>query len=292
MINREILKRVRQIEIKTRSIVNSVLAGEYHSVFKGRGMEFNEVREYSPGDDIRFIDWNVTARTGAAYVKKHVEEREMTVMLMVDASSSGNFGTFSKMKGEIAVEMCALLAFAAIKNNDRVGLIIFTSKIEKFIPPKKGKKHVLRVIRELLYFKPEDTKTDLDAALAYLNRVISRKSIVFLVSDFYSPRYLKSLRIANRKHDMVPVVVTDPREIEMPDVGFIEFEDAETGEEILVDTGSSEFRKMFFELGSADRKERDTVFKQLGIDTVEIHTHQDYVDPLMRFFRKRASMIR
>ncbi len=292
MINREILKRVKQIEIKTRSIVNSMLAGEYHSVFKGRGMEFDEVREYYPGDDIRFIDWNVTARTGLAHVKKHVEEREMTVILMVDASSSGNFGTCRKMKGEIAVELCALLAFSAIKNNDRVGLIIFTSKIEKFIPPKKGKKHVLRVIRELLYFRPEESKTDLDSALAYLNRVISRKSIVFLVSDFCSSQFLKSLRIANRKHDMVPVVVTDPREIEMPDVGFIELEDAESGEAVLIDTGSPEFRKTFLHLGSGERRERDTLFKQLGIDAVEIFTHQDYVDPLVRFFRKRAAMIR
>lgn len=293
MISRDILKKVKQIEIRTRSVVNSVLAGEYHSVFKGQGMEFDEVREYSDGDDIRFIDWNVTARTGHPFVKKHVEEREMTVMLMVDASSSGNFGTQKQLKGEIAVEMCALLAFSAIKNNDRVGLIIFTSKIEKFVPPKKGKKHVMRVIRELLYFKPEENRTDLNAAVEYLNRVVRRRSVVFLVSDFFSSEeYIRGLRVANRKHDMVAVTVTDPREVNMPDVGFIELEDAETGEEILIDTSDPAFRKQFAELGGKERAERDLCFKQLGMDSVEIFTDKDYIEPLVRFFKKRTKTMR
>lgn len=292
MISREILKRVRQIEIKTRHVVNSTLAGEYHSVFKGQGMEFEEVREYTAGDDIRLIDWNVTARTGVVHIKKHVEEREMTVILMVDASSSGNFGTFKQMKGEIAVELCALLAFSAIKNNDRVGLIIFTSKIEKFVPPKKGKNHVLRVIRELLYFKPQESQTNVNAAIEYLNQVVRRKSVVFLVSDFYAQDYLRSLRLASRKHDLIPVTITDPREIEMPNVGFIELEDAESGEEMLIDTSSEEFRRLFSDLGTKERKERDVIFKQLGLDAVEVYTHEDYVDPLVRFFKKRERMIR
>lgn len=273
-------------------MVNSVLAGEYHSVFKGQGMEFQEVREYYPGDDIRFIDWNVTARTGHPHIKKHVEEREMTVIFMVDASSSGNFGTVNQLKGEIAVELCALLAFSAIKNNDRVGLIIFTSKIEKFVPPKKGKNHVLRVIRELLYFRPEESKTDMNAALEYLNKVVRRKSVVFLVSDFLSDEYYKNLKISNRKHDMVAVTITDPREVEMPNVGFIELEDAESLEGILVDTGSADFRKEFFSLSSQERAQRSLLFKQLGVDSVEIFTDRDYVDPLVKFFRKRAKFLR
>ncbi len=292
MINKEILKKVKQIEIKTRSIVSNTLAGEYHSVFKGRGMEFDEVREYNQGDDIRFIDWNVTARTGIPYVKKHIEEREMTVMFVVDASSSGNFGTHKQMKGEIAVEICALLAFSAIKNNDRIGLIIFTSKIEKFIPPKKGKKHVMRVIRELLYFKPEENKTDMNVAIEYLNRMIKRKSTVFFLSDFIADDYTKNLRVASQKHDLIAVSVVDPREKEIPDIGFIELEDAETGESILVDTSSAEFREEFMKRGVEERTQRDLKFKQLGIDSIEIETDKDYVDPLVKFFKKRHKMIR
>ena len=245
MIPKEILKRVRRIEITTRGMVNDVFSGEYHSVFKGRGVEFSEVRQYQIGDDIRTIDWNVTARYGEPFVKVFEEERELTVILMVDASSSGEFGTVELMKGEIAVEICALLAFSAIKNNDNVGLLIFTDKVEKFVPPRKGKSHVLRVLRELLYFRPEDRRTDIRTALDYLNRVVRRRSVVFLVSDFLSPNYEKALRIANRKHDVVAIQVVDPRETELPEVGYIELEDAETGEITLLDTGREEVRAVF-----------------------------------------------
>ncbi|MFQ5628135.1 MAG: DUF58 domain-containing protein, partial [bacterium] len=235
MIPKEILKKVKSIEIQTRGMVNDVFSGEYHSVFKGRGMEFAEVREYQFGDDIRTIDWNVSARMGCPYIKVFDEERELTVMLLVDASRSADFGTQKQMKGEIAAEICALLAFSAIKNNDKVGLIIFTDKIEIFVPPRKGKKHVLRVIRELLYHKPVGAQTDLSLALEYLSRLITRRAVVFLISDFQDENYEQSLRIASRKHDLIAITITDPREVVLPDVGFIELEDAETGETILID---------------------------------------------------------
>ena len=211
MIPAEILKKVKRIELRTRSLVNTIFAGEYHSVCKGRGMAFAEVREYQPGDDVRTIDWNVTARMGEPFVKVFDEERELTVMLMVDASASGNFGTVSQMKGEIGAEICALLAFSAIQNNDRVGLIVFTDDVELFIPPKKGKKHVLRVIRELLYFQPSGRGTDIGAALEYLNKVTHRRSVVFVVSDFFADNYEKALRVANRRHDLVAIALEDPR---------------------------------------------------------------------------------
>lgn len=269
-------------------MVNDVLAGEYQSVFKGRGMEFSEVREYQRGDDIRTIDWNVTARTGNPHVKKFVEERELTVMLLVDASSSGEFGTVDQMKGEVAVEICALLAFSAIKNNDRVGLIIFTDTIEKYIPPKKGKKHVLRVIRELLYFQPKKKKTDISHVLEYLGRVQKRKSVVFLVSDFMSAGFERDLQIANKKHDLIAITITDPREISLPKIGFIEFQDAETGEEILIDTYSPAVRDLFTTLADERRDQRHQLFRSISIDSVDILTDRPYVDPLVRFFRLRA----
>lgn len=272
-------------------MVNDVLAGEYQSVFKGRGMEFSEVREYQQGDDIRTIDWNVTARTGAPHVKKFIEERELTVILLVDVSSSGEFGTIKQMKGEVAVEICALLAFSAIKNNDRVGLIIFTDTIEKFIPPKKGKKHVLRVIRELLYFQPKKKKTDISAVLEYLGRVQKRKSVVFLVSDFLSKDYEKDLQVANRKHDLIAITITDPREIKMPKIGFIEFEDAETGELVVIDTYSPEVRRQFENLSAHDRDKRHRFFKSISLDSIDIMTDRPYVDPLVKFFRLRAKRL-
>lgn len=288
MIPRELLKKIRRIEITTSRLVNDVMAGEYHSVFKGRGMEFDEVREYQAGDDIRTIDWNVTARTGTPHVKRYVEERELTVMLIVDASSSGEFGTTDQLKGEIAVEICALLAFSAIKNNDRVGLIIFTDKVENYIPPKKGRKHVLRVIRELLYFKPENHETNIPGALEYLNKIISRRSVVFLVSDFISEDFKKSLSVANRKHDLVAISVTDPREMSMPAIGFIELEDAETGEVVLIDTYDTDLRNNYELFAENEKKQLETLFKSLGIDHVNIMTDRSYVAPLVRFFRKRA----
>ena len=291
MIPREILKKVKRIEISTRGLVNEVFSGEYHSVFKGRGMEFAEVREYMIGDDIRNIDWNVSARMGHPFVKVFDEERELTVMLMVDVSSSGNFGTSNQMKGEIAAELCALLAFSAIKNNDKVGLIIFTDRIEKFIPPRKGKQHVLRVIREILYYKPEDSQTDLNVALEYLSRVIRRRSIVFLISDFLAENYEKALQVANKKHDVIAVDIIDPREVELPNVGFIELEDAETGETVLVDTTSAGVRSTFFSRAQAGRSGREKFFKSIGVDNINIYTDQSYVEPITRFFRMRAKRL-
>jgi uncharacterized protein (DUF58 family) len=292
MIPKEILKKVRQIEITTRGLVNDVFSGEYHSVFKGRGMNFSEVREYQIGDDIRTIDWNVTARHAHPYVKIHEEERELTVMLLVDASSSGEFGTFERMKGEIAVEICALLAFSAIKNNDKVGLIIFTDKIEKFIPPRKGKSHVLRVLRELLYFKPEDRRTDIGLALEYLSRVIRRRSAVFLVSDFLSENFEKPLRLANKKHDIVAIHIVDPRELDLPKVGYLELEDLESGEQILVNTHDSGVRRLFREKAASSMLQKEKFFKQMNVDSIVIRTERSYIEPLIQFFRMRAKRFR
>lgn len=292
MIPKEILKKVKRIEITTRGMVNDVFSGEYHSVFKGRGMEFSEVREYQMGDDIRLIDWNVTARMGHPYVKIYEEERELTVMLLVDVSSSGNFGTYERMKGEIAIEICALLAFSAIKNNDKVGLMIFTDTIEKFIPPKKGKSHVLRVLRELLYHRPQGTQTNIAHALEYLNRVIKRRCVAFLVSDFINTGYEKALQIANRRHDVVSITITDPRELELPDVGFIELEDAETGEVVLVDTSYAEVRHSYARRSLDDIQYRDKLFRSISVDHIDIRTDQSYIEPLIRFFRMRARRFR
>jgi uncharacterized protein (DUF58 family) len=292
MIPKEILKKVRRIEISTRGLVNDVLSGEYHSVFKGRGMEFSEVREYQIGDDIRTIDWNVTARHGHPYVKVFEEERELTVMLMVDASSSGEFGSYQQMKGEIAVEICALLAFSAIKNNDKVGLIIFTDKIEKFVPPRKGKSHVLRVLRELLYFKPEDQRTDIGLAMEYFSQVIHRRSVVFLISDFLSRGFERPLRIASQKHDIIAIHMIDPRELELPPLGFIELEDAETGEQILLNTNDDRVRGLFTEQAVQAMGDQDKLFKSMNMDSIRIRTDQSYIEPLIRFFRMRAKRFR
>ena len=291
MIPKEILKKVKRIEISTRGLVNEVFSGEYHSVFKGRGMEFAEVREYQIGDDIRNIDWNVSARSGSPFVKVFDEERELTVMLMVDVSASSSFGTASQLKGEVAAELCAVLAFSAIKNNDKVGLMIFSDKIEKFIPPRKGKQHVLRVIREILYFKPEDAKTDLNIALEYLNRVIKRRSIVFIISDFLTENYEKALQVANKKHDIISIDIIDPREVELPDVGFLELEDAETGETVLIDTGSTEIRESFFSESQDERDKREKFFKSIGVDNINILTDRSYVEPITRFFKMRAKRL-
>jgi len=290
MLPREVFRNIKKIEIRTRRIVNSLFSGEYHSVFKGQGMEFDEVREYQFGDDVRQIDWNVTARMGAPYIKKFCEERELTVMLVVDASASGEFGTYEQMKGEIAVEICALLAFSAIKNNDRVGLLIFTDRIEKFVPPKKGRSHVLRVIRELLYFKPEGRGTDIATALDYMNKVIRRRSVVFVISDFLAEGWERPLQVANQKHDTVAIALSDPREKALPDVGIIELEDAETGEILLLDTASPELRAEFGKQARQAALRREKIFKLRDVDFVEIGTGESYVDPLVRFFRRRAKM--
>src|SRR5690606_4141267 len=245
MIPSEVLRKVRQIEIRARGTVNSVLSGAYSSSFRGRGMEFAEVREYVPGDEIRTIDWNVTARQGHPFVKKFTEERELTVLLAVDASASGDFGSRSEMKGEIMATLSALLAFSAIQNNDRVGLLIFTSTVERFIPPQKGRKHVLRVIRELLYHRPREKGTDIAGAIAHANRLLRHRAVVFLVSDFIAPDFEKPLRLLQRRHDAVAIRVSDPRERELPDAGFLELEDPETGEVALLDTGSRALRTAF-----------------------------------------------
>lgn len=290
MIPKEVIQKVRRIEIKTKRVVDSILSGEYHSAFKGKGMEFSEVRSYSEGDDIRSIDWNVTARMGAPYIKKHTEERELSVMLMVDASASGSFGTVNKFKGEIAAELCALLAFSAIKNNDRVGLIIFTSDVELYIPPQKGKNHVLHVIREMLFFKPSKKGTDISQALGFLNRVQTRRAVVFLVSDFFSADYSAALRISARKHDLIAVTINDPRERSFPNVGLIELEDAENGKTVLVDSGSRAFRDMYTKEMSARYQAVQTQLRSTGVDEIHVSTETEYVEPLMRFFKKREKL--
>ena len=284
----EVLKKVRRMEIVTRRFVNDIMAGEYHSVFKGRGMEFEEVREYHQGDDIRTIDWNVTARTGIPHVKHYREERELTVMLMVDASSSGNFGTTRWQKEELATELCAVLAFSAIKNNDRIGLLIFTDQIEKFIPPKKGRRHVLRVIRELIAFRPTHRRTNLTVALDYINNILTRKSVVFLISDFLAGDMRSALAITNKHHDLIAVTITDPREEQLPPAGIIEFEDAETGELVILDTSSFGTRSSFEDSATHDRQELMGLLRSLNIDHIALSTSRDYAIPLMRFFRERA----
>jgi uncharacterized protein (DUF58 family) len=287
-IPREILKQVRRIEISTRGLVNEVFSGEYHSVFKGRGMNFAEVREYQYGDDIRSIDWNVTARSGAPFVKVFEEERELTVMLLVDVSASGDFGTRERLKGEMAVEICALLAFSAIKNNDKVGLVIFSDRVEKFVPPRKGRRHVLRVLRELLYHEPEGRGTDITAALDYLNHVQKKKAVTFLVSDFQDEGFERALSIAGRRHDVVAIRVSDPRERTLPPVGWMELEDPETGERVMVDTSDVDFRQRFAERVERRRAELDRALRRSKVDVVDVETGRPYVEPLMRFFRERA----
>lgn len=273
-------------------MVNNVFAGEYESVFKGRGMEFDEVREYQPGDEVRSIDWNVTARMGHPYVKRFVEERELTVMLLVDMSASGDFGTANRTKNELAAELGAVLAFSAIKNKDKVGLILFTDKVEKFIPPRKGVRHVLRVIRELLYFKPEGISTDIKCGLEFLNKVTIRKTVTFLISDFLTKNYEKELQIANKRHDLIAVVVGDPREKEFPSIGIVELEDSETGEKILVDTRDRYLRKEYSLFTSKRREEILSNFRYAGIDCIQVNTKEPYIEPLMRFFRTREKRIR
>lgn len=292
MLPKEIIRKVRRIEITTKRLVNDVFSGEYHSIFKGRGMEFEEVREYQPGDDIRIIDWNVTARYGHPFVKRFTEERELTVVLLVDASSSGEFGTAQRMKGEIAAELCSVLAFSAIKNNDKVGMIIFTDKIEKYVPPKKGSSHVLRLIREVLYFKPEHQRTDINCALEFLGRIIKRRCVVFLVSDFLSSGFEKMLSIANKRHDVIAIKIVDPREIELPNVGFIELEDSETGEQILIDTKDPRVRKSFQDYAISQQGNLDMTFRSIDLDSIQILTDRSYVEPLMAFFKARAKRFR
>ncbi|MCK4549836.1 MAG: DUF58 domain-containing protein, partial [Candidatus Krumholzibacteria bacterium] len=249
--------------------------------------EFDEVREYMPGDEIRTIDWNVTARTGTPYVKRFVEERELTVMFVVDLSASGEFGSVSKLKNEVAAEFCSLLAFSAVKNNDKVGLIVFTDQIEMYIPPKKGTQHVLRVIRELLNFKPRQASTDIEGALDFLGKVTKKRSVVFLVSDFQAEGFEKPMRVIGKRHDLVAVTVVDPREVSLPNVGLVELEDAETGEIVLIDTGSTGIRKKYERLGREQSDRFRELFSSMGVDQIEVMTDRDYVPNLVRFFRMR-----
>ena len=292
MIPKEILKQVRRVEIATRGLVNEVFSGEYHSIFKGRGMNFAEVREYHYGDDIRNIDWNVTARSGAPFVKLFDEERELTVMLVVDVSASGNFGSTGRMKGEVAIEICAVLAFSAITNNDKVGLIIFSDRIEKFVPPRKGRRHVLRVLRELFYFEPQGHGTDVAGALKYLARVVRRRSVVFVVSDFLATGYRTALAVASRRHDTVVIRMSDPREHRLPAVGYVELEDAETGEHLTVNVSDRTFRLAFERDVSETLATREREFREMGVDLIEITTDRPYTDRLMRFFKQRAKRFR
>ena len=285
----ELLRKVRKIEIKTRGLTSHVFSGEYHSAFKGRGMTFSEVREYQPGDDIRAIDWNVTARFNNPYIKVFEEERELTVMLLVDMSGSKEFGTQIQLKQDMVTELCAVLAFSAIQNNDKIGVIFFTDKIEKFIPPKKGKSHILRIIRELINFEPEHSKTNIAQALRYFTNVIKKRSTAFIISDFIDEGFEQALKIANKKHDIVALQIFDKREKELPSVGLIKFQDAETGEAKWVDTSNKEIIKMYA-LASRKNDERlKEIFKRSGVDSARIGTHQSYMQPLMNLFKQREN---
>lgn len=285
----ELLKRVRQIEIKTKGLSNNIFAGEYHSAFKGRGMAFAEVREYQYGDDIRDIEWNVTARFNKPFVKVFEEERELTVMLCVDVSGSLEFGSNVQTKRRMQTEIAATLAFSAIQNNDKIGVIFFSDRIEKFIPPKKGRKHILYIIRELLEFKPESNRTDVACAVEYLTSVIKRRCTAFLLSDFIDDKdFRQPLTIANRKHDVVAVQVYDRRVAELPDVGLMQVRDAETGEEILVDTGSKKVRNMHAAWWRGQQNRLREIFTRSGVDNVSVRTDHDYVTALMGLFRQRA----
>jgi uncharacterized protein (DUF58 family) len=290
MLIPELIKKIRQIEIYTRRLVNDNFAGEYHAIFKGRGMEFDEVRPYSPGDEIRTIDWNVTARMGAPFVKRYVEERELTVMLVVDASGSGEFGSVHWFKRELAAELTAVLSFAATTNNDRVGLLIFTDRVELFIPPRKGRRHVLRLIRELLAFEPQGTGTDIKLALDTINRVLKQRSIIFLVSDFLADmaRHQRVLGVTNKRHDLVAVDLDDPLEREIADVGLLALEDVESGELAWVDTSSAGWRKAFGEKVAERTAVKRRVFNRAQVDRIGVTTEADYVGALAKFFQRRA----
>lgn len=283
----ELLKKVRKIEIKTRGLSNQIFSGEYHSAFKGRGMAFSEVREYIPGDDIRNIDWNVTARFNHPFVKVFEEERELTVMLLVDISASGDFGTRKLFKRELITELCAVLSFSAIQNNDKIGVIFFSDKIEKFIPPKKGKTHILRIIRELINFKPEGKGTDIGQALRYFTNMIKKRSIAFLISDFKCEGYTDPLKVASRKHDLVAIRIYDQREAELPDIGLVRMQDSETGKLMWVDTSRKAVRNDYRNHWLLTQKETDQIFARSGVDYVKIATDQNYIQPLINLFKKR-----
>ena len=291
MLPKDILSKVRRIEITTSKLVTDFLSGQYESVFKGRGIEFDEVREYQPGDEIRSIDWNVTARTGRPFVKKYIEERQLTVMILLDASGSSYFGTEKRFKSELAAEVSAVLAFAAIQNNDRVGLIIFTDRIEKFIPPRKGRQHVLRVIREALYFKPTGKGTDIAGALRYLDGVTTRRAVTFVISDFFAKDFKKPLAIANKKHDLVAITITDPREMELPNAGLVELQDAEVGSSFVIDTSNRKLREKYSAKFQKMLEERAKLFGSVSADHIDIRTDRPYIEELVKFFKMRKRRI-
>lgn len=291
MISRELVKKLKKIEIYTSRLANDQLAGSYHSVFKGRGMAFSEVRQYQPGDDVRFIDWNVSARMNDTYVKVFTEEREMTVMLLVDLSASERFGSVEKPKIETVAEVAALLAFSAIKNNDRVGLILFTDRVERFVPPKKGRSHVMRVVTEILNANPVGRGTDLAVALDLLGGIGKRRTVAFLISDFIAERFESALRVVSAKHDLIPIQIVDPREDELPDVGVALVEDLETGEIIEVDTSDLDFRARYAREAQRQRAAREHLFRRLQIDHVTVQTDRDFVKPLTELFRLRQKRL-
>ncbi|MGC6491025.1 MAG: DUF58 domain-containing protein [Flavobacteriales bacterium] len=283
----DLLKKVRKIELKTKGLSNHIFAGEYHTAFKGRGMAFSEVREYQPGDDIRTIDWNVTARFNTPYIKVFEEERELTVMLIIDLSGSKNFGSQNKMKQELVTELAAVLAFSAIQNNDKIGVIFFSNKVEKFIPPKKGKSHILRIIRELIVFEPENSETDIAVALQYFNNVIKKRAVCFVISDFMDQGFDAPLKIANKKHDVIAVRINDLRESELPNVGLIQLKDAESGILKWVDTSNKNTRESYHRNYKESINRTEQLFKNSGVDSIELRTDLDYIKPLIRFFKKR-----
>ena len=290
----EILKKIRSLEIKTRGLVEAAFAGDYHSVFKGRGMNFEEVREYQPGDEIRTIDWNVTARLGSPFVKKFTEERELTVMLIVDVSASGNFGSTSQSKRELAAEVASLLAFSAIRNNDKVGLLLFSDRLELFIPPKKGRSHTLRIIREILFFEPAGRGTNPAAALDHLNRIVTRRAVVFFISDFQAPDFSRELAVTARRHDLIAIRIQDERESALPNIGILTLEDAETGQQIEINTADRNVRARFSALAEAQQAELRRVLRQNRIDRIDLRTGDDYLPALRTFFknRERRLMVR
>ena len=294
MLTNDLMAKIRRIELRTRRLANDNFAGEYHSVFKGRGMEFDEVRPYQPGDEVRTIDWNVTARMNEPYVKRFVESRELTVMLVVDASGSNDYGTTERFKREIAAELAAVLSFAATNNNDKVGLLIFTDKTELFIPPRKGRRHILRIVREMLAFQPSGRGTDLAHALDSVNRILKRRSIVFLISDFQADPndYRKELYLANRRHDVIAVDLHDPMDTDIASVGIIALEDAETGEMVLVDTSDRRWREVFAANVDAHESAKVGLFNRAGVDRLDIDTGHDYVDELTLFFQRRERRMR
>ena len=288
MLRKELLKAVKHLEIIARRVVNETLAGEYESVFKGRGMDFTGVREYQPGDDIRVIDWNVSARMNELFVKQYVEERELTVFLAVDMSGSQTFGTQNRRKQETAAELAALLAFSAIENNDRVGLMMFTDEVESVIPPQKGRKHVLRVISEILDYSPDRRGTDIPGALEHLARITNKRSVVFLISDFLETDFERSLNVVHQRHEITPIVLSDPLEKELPKMGVVFYEDPETGEVIEVDTLSKNVRDQYRSARARQRDDRDEIFRKHDIDSLEISTDENHIEPLIEYFRRRA----